>query len=63
VVRAKDGKAGCPLEAGELYTYKNSFPILKSYPAVSFPDFPLDLGVAVLEVLLSLTNASPSFNY
>jgi len=35
IVRKSDGKAGCPIEAGSVYTYKNSFPILKSYPAVS----------------------------
>jgi len=29
------GKKGCPLEVGQTYTYSNSFPILKTYPAVS----------------------------
>jgi hypothetical protein len=35
IVRKEDGKPGCPIEAGKVYTYKNKFPILKSYPAVS----------------------------
>jgi len=35
VVRKSDSKPGCPVEAGQVYTYKNKFPILKSYPAVS----------------------------
>jgi len=40
VRRKKDGKVGCPLVVGEAYTYKNSFPILKSYPAVSARSYP-----------------------
>ncbi len=34
IIRKRDGKKGCPLEANEVYTYSNSFPILKSYPSV-----------------------------
>jgi hypothetical protein len=36
ITRKSDGKKGCPLVPNELYTYSNSFPILKSYPAVSY---------------------------
>ncbi|CAG7836449.1 unnamed protein product [Allacma fusca] len=35
IVRKSDGHKGCPLEAGTEYTYTNTFPILKSYPAVA----------------------------
>jgi len=35
IKRKSDGKKGCPIEPDQLYTYTNSFPILKSYPAVS----------------------------
>ncbi|OXA52534.1 ecdysteroid-regulated 16 kDa protein [Folsomia candida] len=35
IKRKSDGKKGCPIEPNEVYTYSNSFPILKSYPAVS----------------------------
>ncbi|OXA60402.1 ecdysteroid-regulated 16 kDa protein [Folsomia candida] len=35
IQRKSDGKKGCPLLPLEVYTYSNSFPILKSYPAVS----------------------------
>jgi len=35
ITRKSDGKKGCPLEANHVYTYSNSFPILKNYPAVS----------------------------
>jgi len=35
IVRKSDGKKGCPLEAGTSYTYTNTFPILKAYPAVN----------------------------
>ena len=35
VVRKADGKRGCPIEAGQLYIYKNSVQILRNYPAMS----------------------------
>jgi len=35
IVKKSDGTPGCPLAAGEEYTYKNTFPIIKSYPAVN----------------------------
>jgi len=35
ISRKRDGKKGCPLEANEVYTYSNTFPILKSYPALN----------------------------
>lgn len=34
IKRKSDGKKGCPIQPNEVYTYSNSFPILKSYPAV-----------------------------
>ncbi|XP_037912553.1 ecdysteroid-regulated 16 kDa protein isoform X2 [Hermetia illucens] len=36
-VYSEDGstKVGCPLKAGGTYLYKNSFPVLQIYPAVS----------------------------
>jgi len=35
IINKSDNSTGCPLKAGEVYTYSNSFPILKAYPAVS----------------------------
>lgn len=35
ITRKSDGKKGCPITPDEVYSYSNSFPILKSYPAVS----------------------------
>lgn len=52
IKRKDDGKEGCPLEPGTTYTYSNTFPILKAYPAVS-PAFPFFKNPKVLTFFFS----------